>query len=480
MRAITILPLLFFCLITNANAQENSLTSQPTTSSDTHVPAPTESSRGLYINLGQANLKKSNLAITPLKFMGTAALAKMHLRYEKELQSIIEKDLTVSSYFNIMSTSSFVESMDKGLRPHPVDANGFNFSSWKEIGAEFLMKVGYTVVADKLTMDVYVYHVAQRELVLGRSYTGSLKDVRGIGHKFCNDLVEKLTGQKGFFLTKLVASRSSGKNEKDIFIMDWDGENVKQITNYRTISQSPSWSSDARYIAYTAFLYHTKRRSRNADLFIYDTKTNKHSVLSARKGINSSAAFFPNGQKAVIRLSPNNGTSDLHIMNLEDREISPLTNGPRGSMNVEPAISSDGSKIAFSSDRSGRPMIYVMNSDGSNPQRVSFAGYYNSSPAWSPDNKRIAFASYVDGHFNIFIMDANGRNLSRLTNGRKAGGKGANDEDPTFSPDGRFVMFRSDRSGKYQLYVVSIDGKNEYRITFDNHNYYRPQWSPYL
>jgi TolB protein len=443
--------------------------------------APTAAaSDKLYINVGQAGVKKSQMAITPLKFVGTPSLAKMALKYEKELQSVIEKDLTVSSYFSIMSPAAFIESMDKGLRPAPVDANGFDFASWRQIGAEFLIKAGYTIIDDRITLDVYVYHVSQRELLLGRSYTAPLRDVRGLGHKFCNDLVEKLTGQKGFFLTKLVVSRSSGKNEKDIFVMDWDGENVRPITNFKTIAQSPSWSADGRYIAYTAFLFHTKRKSRNADLFIYDTKTFKHSVLSANKGINSSAAFFPDGQHAVIRLSPNNGTSDLYKMNLSTRETTPLTSGPRGSMNVEPAISPDGRQIAFSSDRSGRPMIYTMDASGGNPQRISFAGYYNSSPAWSPDGKKIAFASYVEGHFDIFVMDANGKNMLRLTSARKPNGKGADNEDPTFSPDGRFVMFRSNRTGAYQLYVATIDGKNEYRLTFDNHNYYRPQWSPLL
>lgn len=431
----------------------------------------------LYINIGQAQLKKSQMAIAPLKFLGTAGVSKMNLKYEKELSDLIEKDLTVSSYFSMMSPAAFTESAGKGLRPAPVDPNGFSFDSWKAIGAEFLVKAGYNVVGNTITLDAYVYHIPQRELVLGRSYSGSIKDLRGLGHKFCNDLVEKISGQKGFFLTKIAVSRSTGKNEKDIFVMDWDGAHVRPITNFKTISQSPSWSADGRYVAYTSFLFHKKRKSRNADLFMYDTKTNQHTPLSARKGINSSAAFMPDGRSAIIRLSPNNGTSDLFRLDLESRAISPITNGPRGSMNVEPALTADGQRLAFSSDRGGRPMIYVMDLPNGTPHRVTYAGYYNSSPAWSPDGKKIAFASYSDNHFDIFVMDSNGKNLTRVTSATKPGGRGANNEDPTFSPDGRFVLFRSDRTGTYQLYIATIDGKNEYRLTFDNHNYYRPQWS---
>lgn len=433
----------------------------------------------LYINVGQANLKKSNLAITPLRFLGTPTLAKNFLKQEKELQDVILKDLTVSSFFSIQPDSI---SADKspGLRPAPIDADGFNFADWQQAGTEFLIKAGYNVVGDRIQLDAYVYHVGQRELILGKNYSAPLKDIRGVGHKFCNDIVEKLTGKKGFFLSKMVVSRVAGHGAKEIYVMDWDGANAKAITQKQTIAMSPTWSRDGRYVAYSAYVYHTKRKMRNVDLFVYDFVTGKNNLLHSSKGASSTLSFHPNLKSGVFRLSPSNGTSDLYKIDLQDGTKTAITNGPRGAANYEPAISPDGQTVAFSSDRGGRPMIYTMPIDGGTPQRLTFAGYYNASPAWSPDGKKIAFASAVDKHFEIFVMDSNGKNLQRLTSSRKANGTAADSEDPSFSPDGRFIMFRSNRTGTNQIYVVGLDGKNEYRISFDNFSYERPQWSPLL
>lgn len=442
--------------------------------------ALTQENNSTYINVGQAQVKKSYAAISPIRFLGTPSLAKQYLRQEKELQDILEKDLTVSSYFQLQNPGSFLESNEKGLRPHPVEPNGFLFDAWKSINTEFLIKTGFNIVGDRIVFDGYVYNVPRMELILAKNYSAPLKDLRSVAHMFCNDLIEKMTGKKSFFLTKIVTSRSTKHPVKEIFISDWDGANSIQMTRHNNASVSPSWSRDGRYIAYSAYNYHTKIKMRNLDLFIFDLKEQKRMLLSGARGTNSTASFFPDQRHAVIRIGPNNGNSDLYKISLGGTDKTALTNGPRGAMNVEPAVSPDGTKVAFSSDRSGKAMIYIQDLNTGNNQRLTFAGHYNSSPAWSPDGKRIAFAGGNEKHFDIFIMDVDGKNLQKLTSSQKANGRGANNEDPSFSPDGRFILFRSDRTGNYQLYVVSVDGKNEYRITFDNHNYYRPQWSPFL
>ncbi len=444
------------------------------------TPTPVTKSDNLYINVGQAQVKKSLAAVAPIKFLGTPSLAKQYLKFEREVQDVIEKDLTVSSYFTLQNPAAFVENADRGLRPHPIDGNGFLFDNWKSIGTEFLIKTGFNVVGDKFELQTYVYNINQREQIFGRAYNASMKDMRTVAHKFCNDLLEQLTGKKAFFLTKLVTGRSTSKNSKEIFVMDWDGANIEQITKQQTVSVSPSWSRDGRYIAYSSFVYHTKSKTRNNDLFLYDFKTQQRALISSQRGQNSTATFFPDQQSMVVRISPNNGSADLYKMNIDGSGKSALTNGPRGAMNVEPALSPDGTKLAFSSDRSGKAMIYIMDLQTKATKRLTFAGQYNSSPAWSPDGKRIAFMGNQDSHFDIYVMDTDGKNLQRLTSSRKPNGRPSDNEDPTFSPDGRMIMYRSNRTGNYQIYVMTVDGKNEYRITFDNHNYYRPQWSPFL
>lgn len=442
---------------------------------------PTSAKERPYINIGKAEVKQSPMALVPLKYMGTPSVASRHLAYGKRLYDIIHKDLKISSYFSFISPQAFVEDYkNKSLTPKESDpANGFNFASWKSIGSEFMIRSGYKVNKNQISFEAYLYHVPQRKLIFGRSYIGSLTDLRTISHKFCNDVLKSLTGKNGFFLTKFVVARSTIKDEKEIFVMDWDGANQRQVTRHRTISQSPAWSSDGRYIAYTSFVFHKKLKSRNADLYLYDFKTRKRWLLSYQKGINSGAFFTPDMENVLLRISKR-GVSDIYRLTLDGRKLTPLTKGPRGAMNVEPAVSPDGSKIAFSSDRSGKPMIYIMNANGSGVKRITFAGVYNSSPSWSPDGKTLAFAGFDKGHFDIFTVSANGKNLKRLTSSRKRNGKPANNEYPSFSPDGRFILYSSDRSGRYQLYIVSIDGKYEHRLTFDNKNYYKPQWSPYL
>jgi TolB protein len=343
-----------------------------------------------------------------------------------------------------------------------------------------LIKTGFNVVGDKFELQTYAYNIGQREQIFGRQYSASMKDLRTVAHKFCGDLLEALTGKKSFFLTKVITGRSTAKNNKEIFVMDWDGANVEQITKLDTVSVSPSWSRDGNYAAFSSFVFHKNIKMRNNDLFLYSFKNKQRKLISAQKGQNSTAVFMPDQQSIIFRLSPNNGSADLYKMNLDGSGKVALTNGPRGAMNVEPALSPDGTKLAFSSDRSGKAMIYVMDLETKAVKRLTFAGQYNSTPAWSPDGKRLTFMGNLDSHFDVYIIDADGKNLQKLTSARKPNGRNADNEDPSFSPDGRLIMFRSNRTGNYQLYVVTTDGKDSYRITFDNHNYYGPKWSPFL
>jgi TolB protein len=218
---------------------------------------------------------------------------------------------------------------------------------------------------------------------------------------------------------------------------------------------------------------------KNPDLYMYEVKSGRRWLVSYREGMNSGANFLRNSRELLLTLSMGK-TADIFRMSADGKSIKQLTQGPGTAMNVEPAISPDGSKIAFSSDRSGKPMIYVMNADGSGARRLTFAGNYNSTPSWSPDGTKLAFAG-VDKEkdaFDIFVINTDGSGLQRLTSSRKSSGKWANNEAPTFAPDGQRVLFASDRTGTSQLYMVNIDGNNERRITFDSKFYSKPKWGP--
>jgi len=453
-----------------ANAQESAAGSGATGTGNANI----------YIKIGEANLKKSLMAIPPFQYTGSPATAKNGVRVGKEFFDTFSKDMEISGYFEFVKPQAFLEDTSKvGLRPAPGEPGGFSFASWKQLQTEFLIRVGFRVIGNEISADTYTYHVPQAKLVLARTYKADTGDVRTLAHKFANDVIKELTGQQGPFLSKLVVSRSTQPGQKEIFVMDWDGASPKQVSNHKTIAQSPTWAGDGKTIAYSAFAYHTKEKTRNLDLFTYELATGRRFLVSYRKGLNSGASFMPDGRSLLLTIS-NAGNPDIYKMTLGGRTLTRLTTGRSGDMNVEPATSPDGKKIAFSSTRNGRPHIFVMNVDGSGAKQITFAGEYNSTPAWSPDGKRLAFAGFDKSHFDIFTMDADGTHMIRLTSAKKPNGKMADNEDRSFSPDGRQVLFRSNRTGKYQLYVTSADGESEHRITFDNHEYFKPRWSPTL
>lgn len=430
----------------------------------------------IYIKIGEAKTQKSNVALPPFNHVGSPSVK--HQSVGTDLYSVVNNNLSVSTFFKLLPTGSFLENTARTAAiPFPQDPQGFKFDSWRTIGAEFLVRANYSLAGETVIFEAYAYHVGQGQLVMGKRYRGTKSSIRRIAHTFSNDLVEALTGKRGMFLSKFaVGSDRAGGQAKEVYLMDWDGANVEKITNHKSVSISPAWSADGSRIAYTAFVKRAKSATRNADLFMYEIFTGKKWLVSYRQGINSGANFDPDGKHLYLTISQS-GTPDIYKLNYDGELVKKLTSGPLGALNVEPAVSPDGKKIAFSSDRAGRPMIYLMNSDGSDVRRITLVGKYNSSPAWSPDGKRIAFSSYLDDHFDIFVMDADGSNMIKLTSAKKPNGRWADNEDPSFSPDGRHIAYASNRTGKYQIYITDTNGLEERRITSDNANYYKPRWS---
>jgi TolB protein len=442
------------------------------------MPQLASAQNQIYIKLGDAQVKRSLLALPAIQYLGSPHVPNNHVSTGTEIYRTISNDLSVSGLFQFLDDKSYLEDLNtKSILPISEDPNGYRWEPLRKIGAEFIIRTAFSIAGDQLTLDANLYQVSTGAKVFSQRYKGGKNISRRIAHTFCNDVMLALTGKKGMFLSRIVFASNRGSGQaREIWVSDWDTASPLKITNHKSIALSPAWSADGNRIAYTAFVQRIKTSIRNADLFMYDLTSGKRSLVSYRSGMNSGAAFMPDNSGLLLTISKNQNPDIYRLSNTGDI-IKKITDGPRGALNVEPAVSPDGQSVAFSSDRSGVTMIYVMGIDGSSPRRITFAGKFNSTPAWSPDGKKLAFSGWNDSNFDIFTVNVDGSDMKKITSAMKPNGKQARNEDPVFSPDGRHLMYTSDRSGHFQIYISNLDGSDERRLTNDQFDYYKPKWS---
>jgi TolB protein len=441
----------------------------------TFIFSMTVFSQQAVIKVGEAKSRKSNLAFPYFNNVGTN-LSGTATKAASEIYTSTKKNLELSTYFELMPVTAYLEdTKNLSVKPKTSDANGFKFDSWKTIGAEFLIRASYSLTDKDLTVETFLYQVDQSKLIVGKRYKATLNQTEQIGNTIANDILEAITGKRGSFMSRLVATTDKS-GYKEVLTMSLDGNDQTSITKDRSVAISPNWSPDGKKVVYSIYTRRVGSAQQNLTLFLHDLITGQRKILSNHNGLNSGGSFSPDGKYVYLTISKG-GSPDIYKINLSGEQSNQLTHGPAGAMNVEAAVSPDGSKVAFSSDRGGNPMVYVMNSDGTNVKRLTFQGKYNSTPTWSQDGKQIAFAGQVENYFDIFVMNSDGSNISRITSATKSNGKRASNEDPSFSPDGRFVVYTSNRTGKNQIFISSIDGTQERRVTNDSYNYFKPKWS---
>lgn len=282
---------------------------------------------------------------------------------------------------------------------------------------------------------------------------------RKLGHQIANDVYQFFTGEPGIFFSKIVASKITPQG-KQIVLLDFDGQNEKQITQASNIHILPILHPSGKEILFTSYL------NKNPDLFSIKTDGTGLKTISNQKGLNSGVSFGRNG-KLALTLSFE-GKSDIYLTDIAGNHRTRLTSGY--GINSSASFSPDGSQIAFVSNRSGNPQIYVMQTDGKNPKRITFQGKYNQSPKWSPRGNAIVFTGRDEQNvFDLFLIDLKTKKISRITQDQ------GNNEEAAFSPNGRMIVFSSTRNGSRDLFVSNLDGSFQKQITHQG-QYWTPYW----
>ncbi len=423
------------------------------------VADPAASGR-IYISVGDPNLKKVLLGIEPTQGGNKEANAFFET---------ITSNMDFTDFFEILPPSRLPAILGG------MSLGSFKFDHYKALGAEFLIKSRVEMKNNSYEAEVRLYDVARGMQILGRLYPlvgKATEPGRELAHYAANDIVKSLTGEDGIFRTRIIAS--CGQKRKEIYIMDFDGNNVRQLTTDGNFALSPKWAPDGRRVVFTSYRPAVRGGFVNPNLYMIDLVSNVRTVLSAVRGLNTGADFHPKDNKVAYTFSAN-AKPEIYILDLDSKVRYPITKTTYFS--IEPSWSPDGSQITFSSSKTGSPHIWVANANGSGARRLTFAGVYNSSPDWSPLGNRIAFSGQENrkNNFNIFMIDPSGSNLERVTSSAHSS------ENPVYSPDGRYLAFSSNEGGTYQIRVMPVRGGRIRTLPTKKYGHCKqPSWSPRL
>lgn len=342
----------------------------------------------------------------------------------------------------------------------------FDSSSKKDFvadGSLAYVRGEYTLEGDNYTLNCELIDIETQEKIIGKKYSGKKAELRVSAHKFSDEMVYQLFGEKGIAQSRIVYVNKRGGN-KEISVMDYDGANVIEVTKNKSINLMPTWVEGKSKLLYTSYA------GGQPQFYLKDFESGKNGVLFTSKGMNTSPSYNKM-DKEIVFASTMDGNTEIYRRSFPEGKSQRLTFF--GSIETSPSWSPNGYEIVFISDRGGKPKVHIMDRDGSNLRALTYDGDYFGSPSWSPKGDRIAFTSMDEGNnMNIMTLSPDGKHPLKLTTGA-----GSN-ENPSWSPDGRHIVFMSTRTGGPEIFMMKADGTHQKRISFSGGNS-MPKWSDY-
>ena len=409
------------------------------------------------------DVTQGNVAPLPIAIPNFIGGSEGDAQLAADISGVVAADLKRSGLFQPLDPASFIE---KITRADQVP----RFQDWTVINAQALVTGGVTRQPDgRLKAEFRLWDIYAGQQMAGQQFFTSPDNWRRVAHIIADAIYERLTGDTGYFDTRIVYVDESGpkdKRVKRLAIMDQDGANGRFLTRGNDLVLTPRFNPSSQEIVYMSYGQDQPR------VYLLNIETGQRELVGNFPGMTFAPRFSPDGQKIVMSLE-DQGNANIYAMDLRSRKTTRLTNS--ASIDTSPSYSPDASQVTFTSDRGGGQQIYVMGGDGSNPTRISFGQGSYSTPVWSPRGDLIAFTRQSANGFAIGVMKPDGSGERILT-------EGFHNEGPTWAPNGRVLMFFRDipgPTGGPQLWSIDLTGYNEMRVPTANFAS-DPAWSPLI
>ena len=385
----------------------------------------------------------------------------------RQIAEVISNNLVGSGQFKAVESAAFIAPpTSPSVRP--------NFTDWSPLGIKALITGSVKNINEQqVEVEFRLWDVIAETDLIGLRLSVNEKSWRRVAHIISDEIFERLSGDSGYFDTRIVYVAESGaqnKRLKRLAIMDQDGENHQYLSDGSYLVLTPRFSPTTQEITYLAYFKNEPR------VYIFNLETGEQELLGSFPGMTFAPRFSPLGDKIIMSLAEK-GVTDIYTMNLNNQEVVRLTNSP--SIDTSPSFSPDGKKVIFNSDRGGSQQIYIMDANGKNIKRISYGQGRYATPVWAPKGKLIAFTKMFKNTFYIGVMSPDG-------SGERLLAKGYLVEGPTWAPNGRVLMyFKQDapiddgKSSSVNLYKIDITGFRETRVITPSDGS-DPAWSPLI